>query len=232
MFVRFIAPAVEFGVRELLRDYRSPWAAGASDEGRHGGWTVQRAREAAGREGRAYVPGAEPIGWAGFEVRNSELGYGRTTITPRAEIEACGNGLKIVADLLGRTHLGARMDEGVVEWSEETQRIQLKLITSQAADAVRSFLDPTYWNRQVAELAVKADRPVADPTDGKVIATVAKELGFSEAQRKTVFDHFLRGGQFTAGGVMNAITSAAQVQADGDTAAEMEGTALRALELV
>ena len=42
--------------------------------------------------------------------------------------------------------------------------------------------------------------------------------------------HFIRGGQLTAGGVMQAVTSAAQ-DADPDTAYEMEAAALPALRL-
>ena len=44
-------------------------------------------------------------------------------------------------------------------------------------------------------------------------------------------DHFIRGGDITAGGVMHAITSAAQVRDNADTAHEMESAALRALDL-
>jgi hypothetical protein len=43
--------------------------------------------------------------------------------------------------------------------------------------------------------------------------------------------HFIRGGDITAGGVMHAVTSAAQIQDDADTAYEMESAALRALDL-
>jgi hypothetical protein len=44
-------------------------------------------------------------------------------------------------------------------------------------------------------------------------------------------NHFIRGGDLTVGGVMHAVTSAAQIQDDADTAYEMESLALRALDL-
>ena len=43
--------------------------------------------------------------------------------------------------------------------------------------------------------------------------------------------HFVRSGDLTAGGVMHAVTSAAQIQDNADTAYEMESAALRALDL-
>jgi hypothetical protein len=43
--------------------------------------------------------------------------------------------------------------------------------------------------------------------------------------------HFIRGGDLTAGGVMHAVTSAAQLMPDADTAHEMEAAGMRALAL-
>jgi len=43
--------------------------------------------------------------------------------------------------------------------------------------------------------------------------------------------HFIRGGDLTAGGVMHAVTSTAQVTPDSDTAHEMEAASTRALTL-
>jgi hypothetical protein len=42
---------------------------------------------------------------------------------------------------------------------------------------------------------------------------------------------FIKGGDLTAGGIMHAVTSAAQLQTDGDAAWELENTALDALSL-
>ena len=43
--------------------------------------------------------------------------------------------------------------------------------------------------------------------------------------------HFIRGGQLTAGGVMQAVTSVAQTLDDADTAADLESQALRVMDL-
>ena len=43
--------------------------------------------------------------------------------------------------------------------------------------------------------------------------------------------HFIRGGDLTAGGILHAVTSTAQTQADADTAHDMEAAGLRALEI-
>ena len=43
--------------------------------------------------------------------------------------------------------------------------------------------------------------------------------------------HFIRGGQLTAGGVMQAVTSIAQTLDDADTAHDLEAQALHVLDL-
>lgn len=237
MYVRFIAPQVAVGAQDLLRGYRSPFAGDPSADPwaqvvrvGDGGWTVDRARAAAQAEGMGFERGSEPLLWAGFEVTNSELGFGSTTITPRAEFQICRNGLKITVDAASKIHLGGRLETGVVSWSQETRRKALELVTAKTADAVGQFLTPAYWETKVAELSEKANRPVKDAE--KTIATVAEKFGFTETERKSIFDHFLRGGQITAGGVMNAVTSAAQTVADADKASDMEAAAVKVLDLV
>jgi len=70
---------------------------------------------------------------------------------------------------------------------------------------------------------------VADPT--AVIATVGKKLGFTSEQQKEILSHFILGGQMTAGGIMQAVTSAAQLQDSGDGQWDMESAALPAMAM-
>jgi hypothetical protein len=74
--------------------------------------------------------------FAGFEITNSEVGTGRSTITPPLTVRICGNGLTISGDALSKVHVGARLDEGVIRWSRDTERGALELVTAQSRDAV------------------------------------------------------------------------------------------------
>jgi hypothetical protein len=141
------------------------------------------------------------------------------------------NGLKITSDLVGQVHLGGRLEVGAVNWSQQTQRRQLELIQSMTQDAVTAFLSADYWNGQIDKLAGKATKTVSDD-GGQTVERVGKKLGFTDAERQTIFHHFLLGGQHTAAGVMNAVTSTAQTVPNADRAAELEALAIRALELV
>lgn len=228
MNVRISAPGIRAMAPELLKGYRSPFDGGAVRVG-NGGWTVESARAAAAREGKGYEPGSEPVVFAGFVVSNSETGHGSFSIAPRLVIEICRNGLTVSADALRSVHLGGKLDEGVIKWSADTQAKELAVITAKARDAVATFLDPTYVRETVAKLEELAGAPVSDAV--KVVEVVAKKLAFSEAEQTTILSHFITGGQMTAGGIMQAVSSAAQTIANGDAAAALEAQAIPAMAL-
>jgi len=96
-------------------------------------------------------------------------------------------------------------------------------------DTVTSILDPAYVERAVREMERQAGHPVKSPTE--VIKTIAAQLRYTQARQDDILSHFIAGGDLTVGGIMHAVTSAAQVQGDGDAAWDMESTALDALRL-
>jgi hypothetical protein len=202
MYVRVVCERVRVVAPALLGGYRSPFtgALGADN----------------------------PVVFAGFVLTNSETGYGAFGLTPRVVAQVCGNGMTITRDAMRVVHLGERLDQGVVSWSDNTRDKTLALITAKTSDAVASFLDPAYVERTVRAMEKDAGHPVTDPE--AAVRTVSQRLRFTDAQQKDILNHFIRGGDVTAGGVMHAVTSVAQTLDDADAAHEMEGQALRALE--
>jgi hypothetical protein len=202
MYVRVVCEQVRVLAPALLAGYRSPFtgALGADN----------------------------PVVFAGFVLTNSETGYGAFGLTPRIVAEVCGNGMAITRDAMRVVHLGERLDQGVVSWSGNTRDKTLALITAKTTDAAASFLDDGYVQRTVRAMETDAGHPVTDPEDA--VRTVSQRLRFTDAQQKDILNHFIRGGDVTAGGVMHAVTSVARVLDDADAAHDMEGQALRALE--
>lgn len=218
MSVRVAAPEVAALAPSLLAGYRSPFDNGGAERAvqlRDHGWLER---------------GNEETVFAGFDLTNSETGGGAFTITPVLIVKVCRNGLKITGDALRSVHLGSRLDDGLIRWSDETQQRTLELVQSQTRDAVSTFLDADYVNRTVTRLAEKAGHRINNPQT--TVETVTRQLGIPAEYRETVLAHFITGGQITAGGVMQAVTSAAQTIADPDVAAEVEATAVDALDAV
>lgn len=203
MRIRIHAPQITALAPDLLRGYRSPFT---------------------GQNGSDL-----PVLFAGLELSNSETGGGAYTITPRAVVQVCTNGMTATRDAVRAIHLGARKDDGVIRWSQATRDAELEVITQRTRDAVGQFLSTTYLERLIADLTGKAQRPI-EGNAAEVVETVTKRLKFSEAHRAGVLDMFTRGGQMTAGGVLQAVTAYAQTVEDADQAAEVEAAGLQALE--
>lgn len=170
-----------------------------------------------------------PLVFAGFVLSNSETGHGSFSITPRLIAQVCSNGYTITRDAMREVHLGGRLAEGVVQWSAGTQQAAIDLIARQATDAAATFLAGDYLTRSLARIEAQAGAPVRDVR--AMVKYLGGQLRFTEDQQNTILDHFLGGGQRTAGGILQAVTSAAQVQADADVAYEMERVGLRAMTL-
>jgi hypothetical protein len=203
MYVRIKAPAVQALAPTLLAGYRSPFSGNSGDE--------------------------NPVVFAGFVIANSEVGDGAFSITPRIIAEVCDNGMTITRDAMRNVHLGGKLGDGVIQWSDETQRKNLDLVASQARDAVAQFLDAEYVKRAVQIIEAQATAVVDQPA--KAIETIGKRLRFGQDRIDGILDHFVRGGQMTAGGVLNAVTSYAQTVEDADDAMEIEAQAIAALDL-
>lgn len=203
MTVRVQAPSVAALAPTLLRGYRSPFTGETGDE--------------------------NPTVFAGFVISNSETGGGAFSITPRLVVQVCNNGMTFTKDALRKVHLGAAMDEGVIRWSDDTNRKNIELVTAQARDAVATFCDISYVEAKLADITAQAEVRIASPT--KVIDHVAKSLSFTNDEAEGILSHFIEGGSLTAGGVLAAVTSYAQVVLDPDRANEIEEAGVPALTL-
>ena len=229
MHLRVACPQVRMLAPELLKNYRSPFGDGGAVRVGNGGWSLPAAREAAAREGQGYQPGAEPVVFAGFSLTNSDLGHGRWSLKPVIVVQICKNGLTMTSEAIERTHLGGELDEGKLDWSHETHRRYMELISGQTVDAVSQWFSQPYLAGAVAELEHLAGVAVTKPEE--TIKFVASQLSFSEVEAEAILAHFYMGGQHSAAGVMQAVSSVAQTLPDGESARELEFAAVKAGQL-
>ena len=202
MYVQVEAPAVAVAADALLHNYRSPFTGHSGAD--------------------------NPLVHAGFRIVNSEVGCGAFQIVPEVTVQVCRNGMTVTRDAMRAVHLGSRLDEGLVKWTEDTQRKLLTLVTAQARDAVATFLDAGYVQRIIDQIQETASVPVQDPA--ATVERVSKTMGYTADQQAGVLDHFIRGGVVTAGGIMHAVTSWAQEIDDADRAWEFQSSALDAMQ--
>jgi len=204
MYVRVTAPQIQALAPELLKGYRSPFTGESGTD--------------------------NPVVFAGFEIRNSEVGCGAFSIVPMVTIQICSNGMTFTKEAFRKVHLGAKLDHGVIQASAETRRKNVELITAQTKDAVRAFLNPEYVAAKVTELEKRAGIEVTAPE--KQVKAVCKSLSFSEAEADGILGHFVKGGQLNAAGVMNAITSFSQTLDNADRARVLDDAAVESMALL
>ena len=203
MCVRLVCPEVSAYAPELLNGYRSPYSGDAGAD--------------------------NPTLFAGFVIKNSETGGGAFTIVPRLVVQVCSNGLQMTTDAVREVHLGARLYEGVVRWSDDTNRRELELVTARTRDAVATFLDADYMADKIAELRLLADATVEQPV--KALEKIGRKHNWSDTEQEAILSHFIGGGDPSALGVAQAITSFAQSVESPDRADELEVGAMAAAQL-
>jgi hypothetical protein len=204
MRVILTAPEITASAEVLLQNYRSPFSG------------------AYGKD--------NPLISAGLVIKNSETGNGAFSIAPHFVVQVCNNGMTMTTDAQRNVHLGGKLDDGVIRWSAESNEAALKLVQAKTVDCINTFLDVDYLKRSIHKIEAKSGQPLNGPAD-KVITKVCKALTFDEDTTAGVLEHFIKGADATAGGVMQAVTSYAQVLTDPDAATYMEESAFKALEL-
>lgn len=203
LYISVAAPEVAVLAKELVRDYRSPF------------------------NGRT---GAElQLMHAGIVFTNSEVGRGAFQILPQAVLEVCTNGLTRAVDGFRKVHIGGRLQEGGVNWSAETEDAANAFVQSQVKDAVASFLSEAYLESLRDDLIREAGVELTDVV--KTIEVVSKRLQYTAEEQEAILSDFIKGGQITSGGVLNAVTSVAQRIDDPDRAFDFNLTAIDAMKI-
>jgi hypothetical protein len=197
-------PGVEAVSRVLLDGYRSPFN---------------------GQTGKDM-----PLVRAGFVATNSEVGGGAFSVYPVATFLACSNGWKISTDeRIRKVHLGGRLEEGQIDWSNQTREKANELLRSQVTDAVGRFLSKEFLEEAIAELEKDAGVELNKPEEA--IKVVSRELAYSKAEQEGILNMFIRGGMPTSGGVGQAVTAYSQTIQDPDRAFDFNSTAQRAMQV-
>jgi hypothetical protein len=155
-YMRFICPILKMEAPELLKNYRVP-------NGTQGGNGII----------------------SGFVISNSETGNGKFSISPRAVVLACRNGMIFKDALFQKTHLGAKMEEyTTIDWSEETRQKNYQLVISQVKDAIKFYASQEFLGAKIHELLEKGNKELSHPIEA--VKNVTKALSISD-EKKQIF---------------------------------------------
>jgi hypothetical protein len=199
-FMRFTLPDIEVQAPQILQNYRVPKG---------------------GNQNNGII--------TGFVVSNSETGYGKFSISPRAVVLACRNGMIFKNDAFAKTHLGAKMDEfSTIDWSEDTRQKNYDLVISQVKDAIKTYASQEYLGAKIHELTEKGNQQLDNPLD--CVKNVTKSLSIPEDKEKNILNYFIQGGDTNAFGVSQALTYYAQHDATPEERYEIEHKSVTILD--
>lgn len=199
-FMRFTLPDIEVQAPEILKNYRVPKG---------------------GNQNNGII--------TGFVISNSETGYGKFSISPRAVVLACRNGMIFKNDAFAKTHLGAKMDEfSTIDWSENTRQKNYELVCSQVKDAIKTYASQEYLGAKIHELIEKGNQDLDNPLD--CVKNVTKSLSIPDEKENSILNYFIQGSDTSAFGVTQALTYYAQHDATPEERYEIEQKSVSILD--
>lgn len=166
---------------------------------------------------------------AGFIISNSEVGEGAFSVAPRAVILACQNGMTRVEEKMRKVHLGGKMDQGQIQWSNRTIQKNLELIQAQAHDAINQWLTTDYLQNLTGWLLDIQQKELSHPID--CTKNICNELGLVDDKVEAILNHFIHDGDISPFGIAQAITYGIQ-NADADQQYEVESKVFQLVERI
>ena len=164
---------------------------------------------------------------AGFIISNSEVGEGAFSVAPRAIVLACKNGLTRIEEKMRKVHLGGKMDQGQIQWSDRTNQKNLELIQAQAGDAINQWLSKQYLQNLTGWLLDIQSKELEHPID--CTKNICNELGLTDNRTEQILKYFISDGDISPFGIAQAITAAVQ---DEDNADDQYDTESKVFQLV
>lgn len=159
---------------------------------------------------------------AGVQIRNSEVGSGALSVTPRIWRLSCLNGLLVTTGALTRYHVGRKQDAEAYEiYRDDTLAADDVAFFLKVRDAIAAALSDTTFGVIVAQLreAATGER-MADPV--RATELLAKRYDLTDTEHGSVMRFLAEGGDLSRWGAINAVTAAAKLAPTYERLVEME----------
>jgi len=140
----------------------------------------------------------------GLIIRNSEVGASSLRVEPFILRQVCSNGL-IATQTLRKVHLGRQMDEGAIDWSDETKELEDRALWAKVRDVIRATFDKQIFESWVEKLRESTEIVIEKPI--KAVNNIARLIGLSEEKKNQLLMHF---SEHTKYGLINAVTTLAR----------------------
>lgn len=166
----------------------------------------------------------------GFIISNSEVGQGNISVQPFVNRLVCTNGMIVSEYSQKRRHVGKQLEEGDMDlYADDTKQMDAKAFFLKIRDTIRGTLEQSKFDIILNKFREAQGIPIHMPEE--VVELAAERFGFSESERKGIFENLLKGNNMSLWGLSNAITRAAEDSESYDRASQLELIGSKALEL-
>lgn len=156
---------------------------------------------------------------AGGIITNSEVGLGSVSVSGLIWRLICLNGAK-TSDTFRKNHVGREVDEGELDWADDTRRADDQTVLLKVRDMVRAVVDETRFKAKLAQLTdLSGAKITGNPVE--TVELISAKVNATEAEKGSILRALIEGGDLSAWGAVNAVTSLAHT-ANYDRAVELE----------
>lgn len=161
---------------------------------------------------------------AGFVISNSEIGLGALKVEPLVYRLVCKNGM-ISKDLAHKKYHAGRQvedtDAAYELYSDETLAADDKAYFMKVQDIVSAAVDESRFNLTVDKMRISMNVQTGD-NPVKTVEVLGDKYILNKTERATILRHFIMSNDYTAFGLVNAVTRSSQDIPDYNRATELE----------
>lgn len=183
-----------------------------------------------GEVGKRKVGDAVQVGGV---ISNSEVGHGRISVSGLIYRLWCLNGA-VRGDQFARSHVGREISDNEDLWSEETVKLDDRLILSRVRDMVKAVTDESRARDTLIRLNELAGAKITGSPE-KVVEVLAQKIGATDEEGDAMFKALLTGSNdvidLSAWGLVNCVTAQAHTAANYDRSVEFERLGGRLIDL-
>lgn len=167
---------------------------------------------------------------AGGIIQNSEVGCGSASVSGLLWRLICLNGAK-TAEQFRRNHVGRAVDDGEMDWADDTRQADDRTVLLKIRDMVRKVVDETTFRANLIKLqGLTEARVTGDPI--KAVEVLAQKIGAGDGEQKDILRSLIEGGDLSAWGMVNAVTAQAhRKEITYDRAVEFEAAGGQLIDL-
>lgn len=164
----------------------------------------------------------------GIIISNSETGHGSYKVMPFLNVVVCNNGM-ISDKIFKRVHLGKRIEEQTINWSEQTNELEDKLLWSKLTDMIHNTFNKETFSTWINEINQVASEHIPKPTIA--INKIVKQFPeINQDDTDALLQHFSQFG-YTKWGLTQSITRVAQDKENYEKQIQYEQIGTKILEL-